>query len=585
MRLILLILLLCSFGADAQMIIKAHANYRPYAQPAANLLLDDYPNAAAAYSLRKLDKDYSGSAIRVRRSNDNAESDIGFTSSGDLDTASLKTFVGSNNAFITTWYDQSGNSRNATQGTAANQPRIVNAGVIDRTNSKPVVNYGTNAQQWWHNLPSGFLNGASNLSYFQCAKINDYTNSNAAVFGPSNSFSTGLEILQHTVIARRSLLRINNTLRNDNSLDIYQLWNDRTNTITSIIGNSTSLKAYRNSNELTLTNSSAMPSLNYNGVYAIGMYAGAANNADMNMSELIIYTSDQTSNRAAIEDNLNNNYLIYNKNYSGLLDTYTGSALAYSLRQLSSTYRGPLIKIRRSNDNAEAEISFDYSGELDTLELKNFVGSNSAFIVAFYDQSGNNRIISQSTATSQARIVNAGTIERINGKVSAYFTDDSYNLSSFNINGTFSLFTAFRKLDSLNNSTLYSYAPNSTTGGAWNEIVKTTSQDWQSNDCLVYGDGFNSGESPRIITNGQFLFNNNNYILSLILGSTSTLHKNNTEATYRIRTTGAIPSQTNTFVLGGASTYYLSEFVLYMSDKSTDRIGIQNKINNYYGFY
>ena len=45
------------------------------------------------YSLRKLQSNYSGSAIRVRRSYDNAESDIGFASNGVLDTAALKSFV------------------------------------------------------------------------------------------------------------------------------------------------------------------------------------------------------------------------------------------------------------------------------------------------------------------------------------------------------------------------------------------------------------------------------------------------------------------------------------------------------------
>ena len=41
------------------------------------LLLDLYPSAAAAYSVRKLSNGYSGSAIRVRRSSDNTEQDIG----------------------------------------------------------------------------------------------------------------------------------------------------------------------------------------------------------------------------------------------------------------------------------------------------------------------------------------------------------------------------------------------------------------------------------------------------------------------------------------------------------------------------
>lgn len=77
-------------------------------------------------SLRKL---YSTATncIRIRRSSDNAEQDIGF-SSNSIDTGAISSFVGANSAFVVTWYDQSGNSLHATQATAANQPRIVNAG-------------------------------------------------------------------------------------------------------------------------------------------------------------------------------------------------------------------------------------------------------------------------------------------------------------------------------------------------------------------------------------------------------------------------------------------------------------------------
>ena len=100
------------------------------------LLLDTYTNASVAYSLRKLRTSYTGNSIRVRRSNDNAEQDIGFTTAGELNTTALTTFVGSNSAFIVRWYDQSGNANNATQSTPANQPRIVNAGVIDSVNAK-----------------------------------------------------------------------------------------------------------------------------------------------------------------------------------------------------------------------------------------------------------------------------------------------------------------------------------------------------------------------------------------------------------------------------------------------------------------
>ena len=52
-------------------------------------LLDVYPNAAAAYSLRLLREAYSGSAIRVRRSSDSAEQDIGFTELYVVPSASI----------------------------------------------------------------------------------------------------------------------------------------------------------------------------------------------------------------------------------------------------------------------------------------------------------------------------------------------------------------------------------------------------------------------------------------------------------------------------------------------------------------
>jgi hypothetical protein len=125
----------------------------------ATLLLDLYPNAAAAYSLRKLRTAYTGNAIRVRRSSDNTEQDIGFTALGVLDESALTTFCGVGNGFVTTWYDQSGNARNVTQTTAANQPQIVSSGNTITLNNKITIKF--NAQ---------FLNGTpfsmNNLNLF-----------------------------------------------------------------------------------------------------------------------------------------------------------------------------------------------------------------------------------------------------------------------------------------------------------------------------------------------------------------------------------------------------------------------------------
>ena len=104
-------------------------------------LLDVYPNAWHAFSLNKLRSAYTGACIRVRRSSDNTEMDIGFASNNFLDTTALLAFVGSGNGFVVTWYDQSGNGRDVTQATAANQPRIVNSGVIETNASKNAIRF------------------------------------------------------------------------------------------------------------------------------------------------------------------------------------------------------------------------------------------------------------------------------------------------------------------------------------------------------------------------------------------------------------------------------------------------------------
>lgn len=101
--------------------------------------------AAAAYSLRLLSTTYPGAAIKVRRDNDNATQDIGFATDGYLDVASLKSFVGANNGYVTRWYDQSGSGNDAKQNDNTKQPIIVRAGVVERVNKMPAIYFGTSS--------------------------------------------------------------------------------------------------------------------------------------------------------------------------------------------------------------------------------------------------------------------------------------------------------------------------------------------------------------------------------------------------------------------------------------------------------
>jgi hypothetical protein len=146
---------------------------------------------------------------------------------------------------------------------------------------------------------------------FNVWKITDWGNSNGGIFGSTNGNSKGLEIAQTSVISRRSLLRINNVIKNDNSSESYQLWNNATQTLSSINMLSSSIYVYKNGTTVLMTNTSGIAQINNNNdTYSIGLYSSFYPGY-MNQQEMIFFTVDQTSNRAGIESNINSYYSIY----------------------------------------------------------------------------------------------------------------------------------------------------------------------------------------------------------------------------------------------------------------------------------
>ena len=67
-------------------------------------LLATYPGATAAYSVRRLNPAYNGSALQIRRSSDNLTANIGFDGL-DLNENDIISFCSGTNGFVTTWYD------------------------------------------------------------------------------------------------------------------------------------------------------------------------------------------------------------------------------------------------------------------------------------------------------------------------------------------------------------------------------------------------------------------------------------------------------------------------------------------------
>lgn len=100
---------------------------------------------------------------------------------------------------------------------------------------------------------------------------------------------------------------------------------------------------------------------------------------------------------------------------SGPLAPYVASLWSVAwLKLLMTLYSGPLIRVRRSSDNAEMDVypvSQTSNAALDSTAMLAWSGSDSVFVKTLYDQSGGGNHWSQTTTSKQPRIVNAGVYD------------------------------------------------------------------------------------------------------------------------------------------------------------------------------
>jgi len=260
--------------------------------------------------------------------------------------------------------------------------------------------------------------------------------------------------------------------------------------------------------------------------------------------------------------------------FTGLLDTYSGAAVAYSAaRRLSSTYTGSLIRVRRSSDNAEQDIGYTTGNVLDQSALTSFVGANNGFVVTIYDQSGNAKNATQATAINQPRIVNAGSIDLINGlpAILGDGSNDTLINTTLSLTNPSSIFTVVDKVGTSGNFGLWGV---SGFGGAFN--VLSGGYDFYQN-----GPSF----SPSYSNNNQSLL----VAKSATTGTDWELYGNNTTVTNGGQNIGtSIGTTVSLFDRNGTqgrANMYMQEFIVWNSNQMTNRAGIQTNINTFYSIY
>jgi len=274
-------------------------------QPSFTGILDTYSGASVAYSLRLLRSEYSGSAIRVRRSDDNTEQDIGFRNN-DLDTSALETFSIGSDCFVVTWYDQSGNSHNATTSVASEQPKIVSSGTTITQNGKPCVDF------------DGNNNGYELSDQDLITSLTDGTQTAISVHSVDDVTGSTDNII-YSVSDRNGVYHLFGlTYRSNEARAGYyngSSWSAKdisASNNTQYLGFNVVVSGepdfYQNNSQAV---SGSNPSVDGNQGLSIGK--GTNNNRDLfgTIQELIFYANDQTNNRSGMQTNINDHYSIY----------------------------------------------------------------------------------------------------------------------------------------------------------------------------------------------------------------------------------------------------------------------------------
>jgi hypothetical protein len=269
---------------------------------------------AAAYSLRNLSTTYTGNVVDVRRSSDDAEDSFTATEVAD---GTLTDWVGvGNDGFVTQWYDQSGNDNHATQGTNASQPKIVDGGVLV---SDGISFNGTSQQLAVAGNTVITASAAGTYSAFSVQTIN--TDEAGYLYGNGNNTTTGTALYANsdstyvlTNGSDASRDKIARTLGKNLLSAVYA--SGRANLLVNATGTDAESGTYAfnaGTEDFTIGNRP-------NGT-------AAATRLNGSIREIIVYNSNQSANRTAIEANIGETYGItgipaYDNTVDGFVETW-----------------------------------------------------------------------------------------------------------------------------------------------------------------------------------------------------------------------------------------------------------------------
>jgi hypothetical protein len=273
-------------------------------------LLDLYPGAAAAYSLRNLSTAYTGPVVCVRRSSDNTEQD--FTASQVTD-GTLTTFCGAGNGFVRTWYDQSGGGYHAGNSATGGQPQIVSSGAPITEGGKPAVLFdGTNDSLDANSLAALFSGANKPLHAPVVCKSNT---ASPAAFPAAWSFgsSAGNNPLRWAGQAQSSVNARFDERDDANPGIALNIIGGTITNYTLLYPQSTSSSRILRLNAAQVATGAAQTAAMTLNQFSIGCLSRTTKSGFWSgtLQEVVFYAANMTSSQGGIEANINAHYAIY----------------------------------------------------------------------------------------------------------------------------------------------------------------------------------------------------------------------------------------------------------------------------------
>ncbi len=263
----------------------------------------------------------------------------------------------------------------------------------------------------------------------------------------------------------------------------------------------------------------------------------------------------------------------------GIARRFGGASAAYSLRDIGAM-NGPVVRVRRSSDNAEDNFS---AHQVASGAVEAFVGgSNDGFVEILFDQSGNFRHAIQETATNQPKIVSSGSLITVNSKPAITFDGNDNFLE---VDGSSS---------DVSNEAAYSFSPSGDFGMF---IVYKASVGNVMDSRDAGGDGIFLQQSGGSTTRFRYNASANNidvtatndaqHFNTMTLDGT-TLSGSVDGGTAVTKTVTAGVSTTQNLVIGAgfnqanATNGEIQEAIFYENNKTTDKADIEADIDNFY---